>query len=210
MPAPPDRIGIDVHHLHYVERLQARAAEAVDLVVIHCTELPDLATARQYGERVLYEAGTGNSGHWYIDRDGRIVEYVPATRIAHHVRGHNANSVGIELVNRGRFPHWLDTRHQAMDEPYPDAQVEALVALLAHLRATLPALTAIAGHEDLDTERVPATDDPSVLVSRKRDPGPLFPWPRVLVSCGLAYRASDGHPALSAEGRLPLGHGFLP
>ena len=29
------------------------------------------------------------------------------------------------------------------------------------------------------------TDDPSVLVARKRDPGPLFPWPRVLASCGL-------------------------
>ena len=210
MPAPSNQIGIDVHHLPYVERLQARAVEVVELVVIHCTELPDLATARQYGERVLYPAGAGNSGHWYIDRDGSIVEYVPATRIAHHVRGHNANSVGIELVNRGRFPHWLDSRHQAMDEHYPDAQVEALLALLTHLRATLPALAGIAGHEDLDTERVPATDNPSVLVSRKRDPGPLFPWPRVLAGCGLAYRASGGRPALSAEGRFSLGQGFLP
>jgi len=185
MPAPSNQTRIDVHHLPYVEHLQARAAEAVELVVIHCTELPDLATAREYGERVLYDAGTGNSGHWYIDRDGRIVEYVPATRIAHHVRGRNAHSVGIELVNRGRFPHWLDTRHQTMDESYPDAQIEALLVLLAHLRATLPALEGIAGHEDLDTERVPASDDPTVLVPRKRDPGPLFPWPRVLDSCRL-------------------------
>jgi len=198
MPAPSNALGIDVHHLPYVERLQARAPEAVALVVIHCTELPDLATAREYGERVLYDAGTGNSGHWYIDRDGRIVEYVPATRVAHHVRGRNADSVGIELVNRGRFPHWLDAGHQAMDEPYPDVQIDALLALLAHLRATLPALDGIAGHEDLDTDRVPASDDPTVLVPRKRDPGPLFPWARVLAACELAWQAPGAPPAPSA------------
>ncbi|MGJ4729593.1 N-acetylmuramoyl-L-alanine amidase [Luteimonas sp. SDU101] len=185
MPLSPAGPGIERQHLPYVERLEARAVAVVELVVIHCTELPDLATAREYGERALYDSGTGNSGHWYIDRGGRIVEYVPPTRIAHHVRGRNAESVGIELVNRGRWPRWLDAGHQAMDEPYPDAQIEALLALLAQLRATLPALARIAGHEDLDTARVPASDDPSVLVPRKRDPGPLFPWPRVLESCGL-------------------------
>ena len=183
---PPDDIAIRVDHLPYVERLHARPVDAIDLVVIHCTELPDLATAREYGERVLYPAsGTGNSGHWYVDRDGGIVEYVPATRVAHHVRGYNPRSVGIELVNTGRWPRWLDADHQAMDEPYPDIQIEALLALLARLRADLPALRAIAGHEDLDTERVPAADDPDVRVARKRDPGPRFPWPRVLAASGL-------------------------
>src|SRR5690606_13651673 len=95
------------------------------------------------------------------------------------------DSVGIELVNRGRWPHWLHAGHQAMDEPYPEAQLEALLALLARLRATLPALDTIAGHEDLDTTRVPASNDACVLVPRKPDPGPLFPWPRVLAACGL-------------------------
>ena len=179
MPPPAD-LAIRIDPLPYVERLEPRPVEAIDLVVIHCTELPDLASAREYGERVLYEtSGTGNSGHWYIDRDGGIVEYVPATRIAHHVRGYNPRSVGIELVNRGRFPHWLDAGHQAMDEPYPEAQIEALLALLAKLRAELPALRTIAGHEDLDTERMPAEDNPTVLIARKTDPGPRFPWPRV-------------------------------
>ncbi|KLJ01351.1 N-acetylmuramoyl-L-alanine amidase [Luteimonas sp. FCS-9] len=166
--------------LPYVDRLPQRALADVELVVIHCTELPDLATARAYGERVLYAAGTGNSGHWYVDRDGAIVEYVPAERVAHHVRGRNAESVGIELVNRGRFPHWLDSRHQAMDEPYPEAQIDALVALLRQLCGTLPSLRTIAGHEDLDVERVPASDDPQARVPRKRDPGPRFPWDAVL------------------------------
>lgn len=187
MPRPPGDTPIHVDHLPYVERLDARPADAVDLVVIHCTELPDLATARAYGEQVRYaDSGTGNSGHWYIDRDGRIVEYVPPTRIAHHVRGCNPRSVGIELVNRGRYPRWLDAGHQAMDEAYPRAQIEALVALLAHLQATLPALRHIAGHEDLDTALVAAEDDPARQVRRKRDPGPLFPWPRVLAATSLA------------------------
>ncbi|HRN61827.1 MAG TPA: N-acetylmuramoyl-L-alanine amidase, partial [Luteimonas sp.] len=137
MPSLPVRI----QHLPYVPLLDERSVEAIDLVVIHCTELPDLATARAYGERVLYDAsGTGNSGHWYIDRDGDVVEYVPATRVAHHVRGHNPRSVGIELVNTGRWPHWLDAGHQAMDEPYPEAQVDALLALLDALKASLPSL----------------------------------------------------------------------
>ena len=70
MPAPT----IHARHLPYAELLAARAPDAIDTVVIHCTELPDLATAREYGERVLYESGTGNSGHYYIDRDGRIEE----------------------------------------------------------------------------------------------------------------------------------------
>lgn len=171
--------------LPYVAKLPERPASAVTLVVIHCTELPDLATAREYGERVLYESGTGASGHYYIDRDGSIYRYVPGTRVANHVRGYNPPSIGIELVNRGRYPHWYDSRHQAMTEPYTAAQIAALRALLARLRTEFPNLREIAGHEDLDTARVPASDDPSREVPRKLDPGPLFPWPEVLSDSGL-------------------------
>lgn len=176
---------IERHWLPYVDALEPRTPQAIDTVVIHCTELPDLASARAFGERVLYPSGTGNSGHYYIDRDGRILEYVPPERCAHHVRGWNARSLGIELVNRGRWPDWLDSRHQTMDEPYPPAQVEALLALLADLQARLPALAWIAGHEDLDREEVPASDAPALRVRRKRDPGPQFPWPQVLAAVRL-------------------------
>lgn len=166
--------------LPYAERLAARAAPAIDLVVIHCTELPDLAAAREYGERVLYADGTGNSGHYYIDRDGSGYRFVQETRVAHHIRGHNEHAIGIELINRGRWPHWLDTRHQSMSEPYPAAQIDALLVLLRDLQARLPGLRRIAGHEDLDRTRVPASDDATQQVWRKRDPGPRFPWDAVL------------------------------
>ncbi|ALN64741.1 N-acetylmuramoyl-L-alanine amidase family protein [Lysobacter antibioticus] len=166
--------------------MQARDPATIDLVVIHCTELPDLATAREYGERVLYpQSGTGNSGHYYIDRDGSVSRYVAPERIAHHTRGYNERSIGIELVNTGRYPNWLDSRHQAMDEAYTPAQIDALQALLAALRAQLPSLSLIAGHEDLDTTQVEASDDPTRQVRRKLDPGPRFPWPQVLDACGL-------------------------
>lgn len=180
--APPR---IQLQPLPYVAQLDPRVPADVELVVIHCTELPDLAMARNYGERVLYDSGSGNSGHYYIDRDGSIVEYVPVDRVAHHVSGYNPRSIGIELVNTGRYPHWLDSRHQAMDEPYPDVQIAALIDLLQHLCATLPGLRHIAGHEALDTREEVASDDPDRRVARKRDPGPLFPWPRVLAAVTL-------------------------
>ena len=184
MPTPFAPAIVDAP-LPYVAQLDPRSLAQVDLVVIHCTELPDLAAAREYGERVLYDSGTGNSGHYYIDRDGTVLRYVPDDRIAHHVRGMNRRAIGIELVNTGRFPHWLDSRHQAMTEPYPQAQLDALSALLAQLREAFPALRQIAGHEDLDRARLPASDDPSREIARKCDPGPLFPWERVLAGAGL-------------------------
>lgn len=171
--------------LPYVDRLPERPAAVVERVVIHCTELPDLAMAREYGERVLHASGTGNSGHYYIDRDGIVLRYVPGTRIAHHVRGHNADSIGIELVNTGRYPDWFDTRCQRMTEPYPAAQIDALLALLAQLRDEFPGLRRIAGHEDLDTDTIPASDDPAQQVRRKLDPGVCFPWDAIVPACGL-------------------------
>jgi len=140
-PAPP----IAFDPLPYQERLDARALDGIDLVVIHCTELPDLPMARRFGEEVLYETSlTGNSGHFYIDRDGSVHQYVALERIAHHVRGHNTRAVGIELVNRGRYPDWLMASHQAMDEAYTQAQIDALIALLRWLEVELPSLRSIA------------------------------------------------------------------
>ena len=177
---------IRVHYLPYADSLESREPARIDLVVIHCTELPDLATAREYGERIHYPgSGTGNSGHFYVDRDGRIEQWVPTGRVAHHVRGFNDRSIGIELVNRGRYPDWYHSDRQHMQEAYPPAQIDALAGLLSDLREGLPGLRWIAGHEALDSERVPASDRPEVMVMRKTDPGPRFPWSVVLAASGL-------------------------
>src|SRR6185437_10232257 len=140
--------------LPYAQRLRERALAEIDLVVIHCTELPDLATAREYGERVQHADGSGNSGHWYVDRDGALHRFVAETRIANHTRGYNERSLGVELVNSGRYPDWFDSRKQVMSEPYPDLQIASLLALLRALRGQCPNLRWLAGHEDLDAGMV--------------------------------------------------------
>lgn len=180
-PLPP----IIQSPLPYERLLEERPRSQIDLVVIHCTELPDLAAARATGEQVLYDSGTGNSGHYYIDRDGSVHQYVRLERIAHHVRGYNPRAIGIELVNSGRYPDWLAAGSQSMQEPYTEAQIVALVSLLHALKSELPSLQYIEGHEALDTTRVSASDDAAVSVHRKLDPGPLFPWERVMQSTPL-------------------------
>jgi len=180
--------------LPYVAKLTLREISDIRLVVVHCTELPSLELARQFGEQAAYLSGTGNSGHYYIDRDGHTQEYVPIERIAHHTRGWNPQSIGIELVNLGRYPDWLDSRTQQMTEPYPPEQISALLTLIADLRRRCPTLTDIAGHEDLDLTEVPASDDAHRVVRRKRDPGPLFPWTEVIASCALRRRMAAQLP----------------
>jgi len=177
--------------LSYVQHLDSRGTESINLVVVHCTELPDLAMARVYGEKVHYpDSQTGNSGHFYIDRDGSIEQWVPLARVAHHVRGFNPQSIGIELVNTGRYPDWFHSGHQAMSEPYAAPQIEALAALVDHLQTRLTGLEEIAGHEDLDTGMVASQDRPDTMIRRKLDPGPLFPWSELLNGVSLHRRTA--------------------
>ena len=179
---------LDIHDwpLPYADRLERRALADVDLVVIHCTELPDLTMAREYGERIRYEGSrTGNSGHYYIDFDGAIHRFVADDRIAQHTYGYNPRSIGIEIVNIGRYPHWTDSRFQAFTAPYTRAQIDALLALLRRLRHDIPSLRHVAGHEDLDRRLEPASDDPAIRLPRRRDPGPLFPWAVIVPAVGL-------------------------
>ena len=182
---PEPASDIRIQDLPYVSRLDRREPGEIEGVVIHATELPDLATAREYGEREVHESDTGNSGHFYIDRDGTVHRWVPLHRIAHHVAGWNAGTVGIELVNRGRYPAWFDSRSQDWSATYPQVQIEALIGLLQSLQGQLPDLSWIAGHAQLDQRSVNATDDPDIQVRRKLDPGATFPWPTVLDAISL-------------------------
>jgi N-acetylmuramoyl-L-alanine amidase len=178
--------------LSYTQRLESRRLDAIELVVVHCTELPDMATARIFGEKIHHpESRTGNSGHFYIDRDGSIEQWVPVDRVAHHVRGFNPKSVGVELVNTGRYPDWFKSDHQQVTEPYPDIQIEALASLLNQLEKELPALESISGHSDLDTDMLPSEDLPDIEIRRKIDPGPHFPWSVIMDGISLNRVKTD-------------------
>lgn len=171
--------------LHYNEKLDKRSVNDIEIIVIHCTELPDIETARIYGEKVHYESGTGNSGHYYISKSGKTYQWVENNRIAHHVKDHNKKSIGIELDNLGRYPDWHKTNHQIMYDEYPNEQIDSLIKLIHSLQKQLPNLKYITGHEDLDTRLIESDNDPEIFIRRKMDPGKLFPWETVMQKINL-------------------------
>ena len=167
--------------LPYNDNLEERDTASVRSIVLHCTELPTLEMAAEYGERIVYEGSrTGNSGHYYIDRDGTVYRYVRDNRVAHHVAGHNHDSIGIEIVNNGRYPHWFRSTAQTPVEKYTGAQIVALKGLLGYLKRRYPHISRLSRHSDLDTRKIEAEDNPAVFIRRKIDPGPLFPWEEIL------------------------------
>ena len=117
------------------------------------------------------------SAHYLID-DGaaKIYRLVDEDRRAWHAgdsewQGRtwlNASSIGIELVN----PGYVEGPGGRVWQPFGEAQIEALIALLKDLvkRHDLPP-DSIIGHSDIAPQR-------------KVDPGPLFPWKR-LADAGL-------------------------
>lgn len=130
-----------------------------DLLVLHYT---GMRTAAEALER-LCDPNAKVSAHYTIDEDGTIYAHVPEARRAWHagvsfwagVSNVNACSIGIELVNPG---------HEFGYRSFPDAQIEALIDLVADIRRRQPiAAHRIVGHSD-------------VAPARKRDPGELFPW----------------------------------
>ena len=133
-----------------------------------------------FRSRVLYQNGTGASGHYYIDRDGNMEQYVPDDRIANHTVGWNNKTLSIELVNEGRFPEHYQSDQQKTIHFYPQKQIDTLVELLTEFKRRYPTIKYVQGHEDLDRRKVPSTDDPTIFVERKMDPGNTFPWVEVL------------------------------
>ncbi|MEZ5855926.1 MAG: peptidoglycan recognition family protein [Hyphomicrobiaceae bacterium] len=131
--------------------------------------------------------------HYIVGRDGRIAASVPEDEVARHTRDNNDHSIGIELINAGDG-----------HEPFPQAQVDALIRLVGEVRRRwrVP-IAQVKGHDDVDnsTFRCGGRE-----VRRKQDPGPRFPW--ALVRARL--KAADmGHPAAVGAGATaaPLARG---
>ena len=130
-------------------------ARSPAFIVIHYTSSASAAHAL----RTLTNPVTEVSAHYLIQRDGTILQLVDERMRAWHAGESrwgatvdvNSASIGIELDNDGF-------------EPYSPALIDALLKLLADLseRHHVPAANVI-GHSD-------------VAPTRKRDPGPLFPW----------------------------------
>jgi AmpD protein len=108
------------------------------------------------------------SAHLFIERDGKVTQFVPFDARAWHagnssfagVADCNNYSIGIELEG-------------ADDIPYSDVQYQVLQKVSRQLLLTYPKLTPerITGHSD-------------VAPGRKTDPGPAFDWQRYRTSLG--------------------------
>jgi N-acetylmuramoyl-L-alanine amidase len=124
--------------------------------------------------KILTGRGDEVSAHYLVSDDAKPVIYrlVPEDRRAWHSgpshwRGHqmlNANSIGIEIVHPGFVLRPDGTREY---QPYPPAQIDAVVALLKDI---------VARHS-IRPERIVGHSD--VLPQYKEDPGPTFPWKRL-------------------------------
>ncbi len=150
------------------------------LVVLHYTtnETADAAI------RTLTNPEREVSAHYLVSREGRIIQLVDEAHRAWHAgaaywagnRDVNSASIGIELDNTGR-------------EPFPDEQIEALLALLADLRTRygIPPENVV-GHSD-------------VAIGRKVDPGPDFPW-QALAGRGFGRWCDPPYPTPPAGSTL--------
>lgn len=133
-------------------------ARRPNLVVIHHTT----NTTLEQAQRTLTSPERKVSAHYLVGRDGRIVQLVDEGARAWHAgkawwggtTDVNSASLGIELDNDGT-------------EPFAEAQIDALLALLGDIGARYPIPAAnYVGHGD-------------VAPTRKGDPSVLFPWVRL-------------------------------
>lgn len=134
----------------------------ITMVVLHYTGMP---TAEEALAR-LCDPEAKVSAHYFIDEAGTVTRLVPEDKRAWHagrsywrgVTDINSASIGIELANPG---------HEWGYRPFPEAQMEALLPLLADIidRHRIPRANVV-GHSD-------------IAPARKDDPGELFDWERL-------------------------------
>lgn len=150
----------------------------IDALIIHSLGGPDCRDGATFYRVIDGDARTWLdtfarlpivSIHYVIDREGHVAAGVPESFAATHATGWNQRSIGVELVNNG------DGR-----DPFPAAQIEALVALARDIRARYPAiaLSRVLRHSDVDHSTFPADTFGTACAAfrRKEDPGEAFPW----------------------------------
>jgi AmpD protein len=147
---------------------------AIELLVIHGISLPPdefggdgvqrlFTNTLDAGAHPYYQtlAGLKVSAHFFVRRDGGVMQFVPCSKRAWHAGAScwqgmercNDFSLGIELEGSDTVP-------------FTDAQYAALIRLTLALRDVYP-IRGIAGHSDIAPQR-------------KTDPGPCFDWQRYL------------------------------
>lgn len=171
-----------------------RTAE-VNTIVLHYTGMESGEAALER----MCDPDAKVSAHFMVWEDGKVSQLVGEDKRAWHAgvggwQGDtdiNACSIGIEIVNGGHNVPLTD----GSLPPYPDAQIESLIALCDYLRAThVVPQSRIIGHSD-------------IAPARKDDPGEHFPW-KTLAENGLGIWP-DIDTDIEKE-TLLIGTGLLP
>jgi len=163
----------------------------ISLLVIHNISLPpdefggsgviELFTNRiDPAAHPYYQAlqGLKVSAHFFIRRDGTLIQFVPCSQRAWHAGV--SNWQGRERCNDFSIGVELEGSDTA---PFTEAQYDVLIALTQCLCEHYP-IQGIAGHSD-------------IAPGRKTDPGPYFNWKRYdsNLNSGLINRSANNTPS---------------
>jgi N-acetylmuramoyl-L-alanine amidase len=161
--------------MHYTQGDEARSLAVLtgDDVSVHYV-VPE-APRVENGEPVVYQLVPESERAWHAGAS----EWQGTTEL-------NAASIGIENVNVGP----IDTPQGRTWQPYPPAQVDAIVKLAKDIvtRYNIPP-TRVVAHSDIAPQR-------------KTDPGPAFPW-KTLYDAGIGAWPDAPAVALHLAGRDP-------
>lgn len=125
----------------------------IDKIIIHCSATPEGRDIKTETIRSWHVKGRGWSDigyHFVIELDGSIRNGRPVERIGAHVKGHNANSIGICYVGG------IDKSNKAKDTR-TEAQKKSLNELIDSLRAVYKEAT-IHGHNEFSAKACPSFD----------------------------------------------------
>ena len=75
-------------------------------IIMHGDVNEDADQLVEYGRKVDPERGFAPGYHFYVARDGRVIQGAPVDRITNHTLGENADSIGINIAgaDEGKMP----------------------------------------------------------------------------------------------------------
>ena len=116
-------------------------------IIIHCTATPEGRdhTAKEIDRWHKAQGWSGIGYHYVIRLDGTVENGRPVEKVGAHVKGHNADSIGVVYVGG------CDTSMKAKDTRTP-AQKAALVKLVADIQKRYPNTT-VHGHNEFDKQK---------------------------------------------------------
>lgn len=118
----------------------------VNLIVIHCSATREDRDFTEYDLDTCHRRRgfNGPGYHYYIRKDGRIINTRPIEKIGAHAKGHNAHSIGV------CYEGGLDNHGQPKDTRTQE-QKQAMDGLVKDLLKRFPE-SRVCGHRDLSPD----------------------------------------------------------